>query len=61
MYHYIYTKDNPPKNNNVNYLLDTKLEEQLKYLTQNDYYFPSYQELEAYTKGEISLPKKVLY
>ena len=58
MYHYIYTKDNTSKNNNVNYLLDTKLEEQLKYLTQNDYYFPSYQELEAYTKGEISLPKK---
>lgn len=58
MYHYVYTKDDLPEKMDVNYILNTKLEEQLKYLTENDYYFPSYKELEAYVKGEISLPKK---
>lgn len=58
MYHYVYTKDDIPKKLNTNYILDTDLEEQLKYLTQNHYYYPSYQELEAYVNGKISLPKK---
>lgn len=58
MYHYVYTKDDLPEKMDVNYILNTKLEEQLKYLTDHHYYFPSYQELEAYVKGKISLPKK---
>lgn len=58
MYHYVYTKDDIPKNLNTNYILDTKLEEQLKYLKEENFYFPSYQELYAYIKGEIDLPKK---
>lgn len=58
MYHYVYTKDDVPEKLNVNYILDTDLEKQLKYLTENNYYFPSYKELESYVKGEISLPKK---
>ncbi len=58
MYHYIYTASNPPATQDTNYLLDTKFEEQLKWLTENDYYFPSYEELRAYIDGTHSLPVK---
>ena len=58
MYHYVYTEDDKPDELNTNYLLNTKLEEQLKYLKEENYYFPSYQELSAYVKGEIDLPEK---
>lgn len=58
MYHYVYTKEDKPSQLNTNYILDTKLEEQLQYLKKENFYFPSYRELEAYVKGEIDLPKK---
>lgn len=58
MYHYVYTKDDVPDSLNANYILDTDLEAQLQYLSENDYYFPSYQELAAYVKGELTLPEK---
>lgn len=58
MYHYVYTEDDIPDELNTNYLLNTKLEDQLKYLKEQQYYFPSYQELAAYVKGEIDLPEK---
>ena len=58
MYHYVYSADNPPAQLNGNYLLDAKLEEQLAYLVENDFYFPSYPELRAFLEGEHSLPAK---
>lgn len=58
MYHYIYTADDKPANLNGNYTLDTDFEEQLKYLVDEGYYFPSFTELRAYIDGRISLPKK---
>ncbi|AEB06749.1 polysaccharide deacetylase [Coriobacterium glomerans PW2] len=63
MYHYIYSQDDPPQdsqaeNEESNYLPDTKLEEQLKYLHDNDYYYPSYPEVKAFIEGTHSLPKK---
>lgn len=58
MYHYVYTEDDVPDELNANYILDTRLEEQLQYLKEQQYYFPSYQELTAYVKGEIDLPEK---
>lgn len=58
MYHYVYTEEDKPDQLNTNYILDTKLEEQLKYLKEQQYYFPSYQELVSYVKGEIDLPEK---
>lgn len=58
MYHYVYTEDDRPDDLNTNYILNTKLEEQLKYLQEQQYYYPSYQELAAYVKGEIDLPEK---
>ena len=58
MYHYVYTEDDQPDTLNANYLLDTKLGEQLAYLVENDFYFPSYPELRAFLEGEHSLPAK---
>ena len=56
MYHYVYTEDDQPDSLDSNYILDTDLEEQLQYLTENDYYFPSFSELRAWIDGTHSLP-----
>ena len=58
MYHYIYSADAPPETIDGNHLLDTKFEEQLQYLTENDFYFPSYPEIRAFLQGKHSLPAK---
>ena len=58
MYHYVYTNDDVPETLNGNYILDSDLEEQLIWLKDNDYYFPSFAELRAFVDGEISLPQK---
>lgn len=58
MYHYVYSADNPPEDLNANYILDTDLDAQLAYLSENDYYFPSYPELKAFIEGTHSLPAK---
>lgn len=58
MYHYVYSADDKPANLDANYLLDTKLAEQCKYLKDNDYYFPSFQELRAWVDGKHTLPAK---
>ena len=56
MYHYVYTETDKPKNVGTNHILDTDLEQQFKYLKQNNYYYPSYKELRAYIDGKIELP-----
>jgi len=58
MYHYVYTRANPPADLNNNYLLDTQFEEQLRYLSQNGYYYPSYEEVRGFVDGTHSLPAK---
>lgn len=58
MYHYIYTASDKPSSLNVNYTIDTDFEAQLKYLTENGYYFPSFTELRAFVDGKIALPEK---
>lgn len=58
MYHYVYTEGDYPAGLDNNYILDTELEKQLKYLVENDYYFPSFDELRAYIDGRIALPEK---
>ena len=58
MYHYVYTDSDIPDELNDNWILDSDLEEQLKYLTENEYYFPSMSELRAYIDRRISLPEK---
>ena len=58
MYHYIYTAEDKPSDLNVNYTINTDFEAQLKYLTENGYYYPSFDELRAYVDGKIALPEK---
>ena len=58
MYHYVYTESDQPDYIDGNWILDKDLEEQLSYLVENDYYFPSMSELRAYIERRISLPEK---
>ncbi len=58
MYHYVYTDTNRPSTLNANYISDVKLKEQLTYLKENEYYFPSFDELRAYVDGKIALPER---
>lgn len=58
MYHYVYSASAAPDHLDANYLLDSKLEEQLNYLSANDFYYPSWQEVAAYVAGTHSLPKR---
>ena len=57
MYHYVHTAQDAPETEDANSILDTKLEEQLQWLTSNGYYYPSYAELRAYIDSTHSLPK----
>ena len=58
MYHYIYSASDKPDSLNTNYTSDKDFEAQLKYLTSNNYYFPSFAEIRAYVDGKIALPEK---
>lgn len=57
MYHFFY--DNVtywPED--TNWLNINDFEEQLKYLTENDFYFPTWAEVEDYIDGKTKLPEK---
>lgn len=58
MYHYVFSEDDAPSKLDSNFILDSDLEKQLKWLKDNDYYYPSFAELSAYIDGKHSLPKK---
>ena len=58
MYHYVYDKDNPPEKLNANYIEVDALEEELKYLVENNYFFPTWEEVRQYIDGELLLPEK---
>ena len=59
MYHYVYDKDNPPKDKlNSNFIEVHALEEELQYLTENNYYFPTWEEVEKFVSGDYLLPEK---
>ncbi|MBR2559192.1 MAG: DUF5011 domain-containing protein [Firmicutes bacterium] len=58
MYHWVYTETDQPGEINGNWILNTDLEDQLRWLKENDYYHPSFSELRAYADGQISLPAK---
>ena len=57
MYHFFYdkTKTKPQDNN---WMEITDFENQIKYLAENDFYFPDWQEVEDYIDGKIGLPEK---
>ena len=58
MYHYVYPDDAPPEKSDANFLSASKFEAQLQWLTQENYYYPSFKELRAFVNGEHSLPAK---
>ncbi|MBO5461566.1 MAG: polysaccharide deacetylase family protein [Ruminococcus sp.] len=58
MYHYVYDENNPPEDLNNNYIEVKALEEELQYLKENDYYFPSWEEVRQYVDGDLLLPEK---
>lgn len=59
MYHYVYDKDNPPKDElNSNFIEVHALEEELQYLTENNYYYPTWEEVEQFVSGDYLLPEK---
>ena len=61
MYHWFYddTKgEKPGSSNSHNYLSKTEFEKQIKYLKDNNFYFPTWDELNDYIDGKIDLPKK---
>ena len=57
MYHFFYDK-NVSKGKDNNWIEISKFEEQLKYLSENNFYYPTWQEVEDYIDGKIELPKK---
>lgn len=57
MYHFFYDK-NVSSGKDNNYMEISDFEDQIKYLTDNDFYFPTWQEVEDYIEGKINLPSK---
>lgn len=58
MYHYVYDQDDPPEEITSNYIEVDALEAELKYLVDNEYYFPTWEEVRQYVDGELLLPEK---
>lgn len=58
MYHYFYDKSKGETAKNSNWLEISKFEEQLKYLQENDYYFPTWEEVADFVDGKVDLPEK---
>lgn len=59
MYHWFY--DGEPtyeESHNGNWMPINEFEEQMKYLHEEEYYFPSWDEVELFLDGKLSLPKK---
>ena len=58
MYHYVYDPADPPEYLDANYVSTGELSEQLAWLVERGFYFPSWAELRAYVDGTHSLPDK---
>ena len=60
MYHDVYDAANPPEgaSSDQNLISTTLLDQQLSWLNENGYYFPSWAEVRAYIEGGHSLPAK---
>ena len=57
MYHFFYDNVKYSKRDN-NWLKAEDFEAQLKYMTENDFYFPTWDEVSNYIDGKIKLPSK---
>lgn len=58
MYHYFYDEKKGETGSNNNWMEISDFEQQVKYLVENNYYFPSWDELANFVSGKITLPKK---
>ncbi len=58
MYHFFYDSSIGERALDSNYLEINLFEEQIKYLVDNNYYFPTWSELNDYIDNKITLPKK---
>lgn len=58
MYHFFYDKSAGGNASNSNYIEISTFESHISYLKQNNYYFPSWEEIRRFVKGEIKLSKK---
>lgn len=57
MYHFFYDKDSDNSSKGENYMEIHDFEDQLKYLTENNYYFPTWDEVKNYVDGKSCLPE----
>ena len=57
MYHFFYDK-NEREPQDGNWIEINDFEQQMKYLSENDFYFPTWEEVEEYIDGKTELPEK---
>ncbi len=57
MYHFFYDKSKSTAKDN-NWLEISDFEQQVKYLAEDDFYFPTWNEVTQYVDGKITLPAK---
>lgn len=57
MYHFFYDKK-VSKGTDDNWVEISKFEQQIKYLAENDFYLPTWEEVEKYIDGKCELPEK---
>ncbi len=57
MYHFFYDK-NVSSGQDNNWMEISDFEAQIKYLSDNNFYFPTWEEVENYIDGKIELPEK---
>ncbi len=58
MYHFFFDSSSGERGKDNNFLDITKFEQQLKYLKENDFFFPNFEELSQFIDRKIELPKK---
>lgn len=58
MYHFFYDAKKGEKGVDNNWMEVSAFEEQMKYLSDNNYYFPTWSEVEDFIEGKKTLPQK---
>jgi len=58
MYHFFYDKNNNTRSLDSNYTEISAFEAQMKYLSDNNYYYPTWDEVYDFVEGKKALPQK---
>lgn len=58
MYHFFYDEQTGETGSDNNWMEISSFDEQMKYLSENDYYYPTWNEVSLFVKGEKELPEK---